>query len=69
MYIIAEAYTYIILFQDGTLQFFNKLQEKRDFQEGTKQFKTPDTLPIYEVVEWTARAWQGHRHIKEIELK
>lgn len=57
--------TYIVLYNDGTMLFFNKPQEAEDFTGGTRFFKTPDKTNVISVCEWIGQNY-FHPAVEEI---
>ena len=58
--------TYIILFDDGCLQFFTRKPNPDHFEPNIRIFKTWEHLPLYEIVAWVSKGWTDGTHIVEI---
>lgn len=59
--------TYIVMFKEGTLMFFNKKQYPDHFRKDARFFEAPDDLQIIEICEWCGRCYD-HPKIKEINI-
>ena len=58
---------YIILFPDGTMQFYYRQQDlTKHFQVKVRQFKAREDLPLYRIIAWVAKGWQNSTDIIEI---
>jgi hypothetical protein len=55
---------YIILFKDGTQQFFPRRQRQVDFQEGATIWVCKDNTSVIELCDWASHSFMNTRFIQ-----
>lgn len=55
----------IVLFKDGTFQFFATEQDKKNFQSSARFFEVKDDYQVIDICEWIGLGYQKDR-VKEI---